>query len=374
MQDQEKTGEPLWTCGEMILKVQAAARGSTRIVHIRRPFARLGRALRAEITISALAASDQHVYLHLDPRGVYAVDLDTRTGTCINGTWGRTGWLRPGHWLEVAGRRVELLQARIDGREQDPPPCDADLLADTGPTTLVGVALQPGGTPGNPWVLDSELVFSGRSAACGIPIHDRTVARTHAALLRTKTAAYVINLSGHRTWIDGRPVRGASIIHDGQILTLGSTRFVASVEPAWSNETKHEVVINPEASNESNFAVPFETISPDSRRAMAQLLHLIQQEHASLLAASHLDWIESVDCDLDELQRQGAHAGANPPAALLPPPRVTPLHIARAAANQTGAPMSTTWLLERLGQLKSQNRSAWRALLDRLVVPPHRTT
>ena len=37
MQDQEETGGPLWTCGEMILKVQRAARVSDRIMHIRAP-------------------------------------------------------------------------------------------------------------------------------------------------------------------------------------------------------------------------------------------------------------------------------------------------------------------------------------------------
>ena len=195
MQDQEETGGPLWTCGEMIFKVQAAARISDRIVHIRRPFARLGRASGADITISTQAASDQHVYLHLDPRGVFAVDLDTRTGTRFSGTEGSAGWLRPGHWLEVAGRRVELLQAQVEGNVLGPPPCDTDLLAATSRTTLVGVALEPWGTAGNPWVLNSELVFAGRSAACGIPIQDRTVARTHAALLRTDTSLYVINLS-----------------------------------------------------------------------------------------------------------------------------------------------------------------------------------
>ena len=55
MQDQEETGGPLWTCGEMILKVQRAARASDRIVHVRRPFARVGQASGGEITIGAAA-------------------------------------------------------------------------------------------------------------------------------------------------------------------------------------------------------------------------------------------------------------------------------------------------------------------------------
>jgi FHA domain len=399
MQDQEETGGTHWTCGEMIFKVQAAARASDRIVHIRRPFARLGQASCADITIGTRAASDQHVYIHLDSRGVYAVDLDTRTGTRFSGTERFAGWLRQGDWLEVAGHRVELLQARFDGGVHDPPLCDTDLLADTSRTTLVGVVLKPRRAPGNPWVLNSELVFSGRSAACGIPIQDRTVARTHAALLRTETAAYVINLSTQQTWIDDRPVRGASIIHDGQVLTLGSARFVVSVEPATRLSAKPETVWVGQATLEAALPAPLETISPESphpilawmmgtvpgreakplgqqeefQSAVAQLLHLIQQENAPLLAA-HLDRIENFDRDLVELQRQSADARANLPAALLPPPGVTPLRIARTTLEQTGSPTSTTWLLERLGRLKSQDGSAWRAFLDRLSLRPRRAT
>jgi pSer/pThr/pTyr-binding forkhead associated (FHA) protein len=362
MQDQEETGGPLWTRGEMILKVQAAVRASERIVHIRRPFARLGRASGAEITIGAQAASDQHVYFHLDSRGVYAVDLDTRTGTRFSNTEGPAGWLRPGHWLEVAGRRVELLDAQVEGTALEPQPCDTNLLAATSRTTLVGAALEPLGTTGSPWVLNSELVFMGRSAACGIPIRDRSVARTHAALLRTETAAYVIDLSGHQTWIDDRPVRGAAIIHNGQVLTLGSARFIVSIEPAtrpasnrelaWVHPTMLETVINPETSNGSNLPAPLATVAPESERAL-------------------LAWF---DCDLPGLQHRNAHAWTTPPATLRSPTRVTPLCIARTTQEQTGSLSSTTWLLKRLSQVESQNRSAWRAFLDRLVLRPRRVT
>jgi len=46
----------------------------------------VGRAPDADIIIDDRAASARHAYLHLDPRGVYAVDLVTRTGTRIEET------------------------------------------------------------------------------------------------------------------------------------------------------------------------------------------------------------------------------------------------------------------------------------------------
>ena len=107
--------------------------------------------------------------------------------------------------------------------------------------------------------------------------------------------------------------------------------------------------------------------------ALAQLLYLIQQENAPLLAA-HLDRIENFDGDLAELQRRSSRGQVTPPAPLFPPPQVTPLCIARTTLDQTGSPTSTTWLLERLSQLKNQNRSAWREILDRLVFRPRRAT
>ena len=186
MSDREDEGDgPLWAEGDMLFRVAGAGGEPDRMVKVRRPFALIGRAADADLPLDDRAVSARHAYLHLDPRGVYAVDLVTRTGTRINGSNRMVGWLRPGDWVEVAGRRVELLRVRLGGATVDPPPCDADLLSDAPHEALVGVTLEPRRSSDPPWVLGSELVFLGWSASCGIQVKDAAVARTHCALVRT---------------------------------------------------------------------------------------------------------------------------------------------------------------------------------------------
>ena len=70
-----RPGGSYWTDGDMMFRVHGAGREMDRIVKIRRPFALVGRSADSDICLSDAAVSDRHVYLHLDPRGVYVVDL-----------------------------------------------------------------------------------------------------------------------------------------------------------------------------------------------------------------------------------------------------------------------------------------------------------
>ena len=69
----------LWADGEFTLRVRDG--GSDRIVTVRRPFALLGRIAGSDVGIDDRAVSARHTYLHLDRRGLFGVDLATRTGT-----------------------------------------------------------------------------------------------------------------------------------------------------------------------------------------------------------------------------------------------------------------------------------------------------
>src|SRR5450432_3940599 len=111
------SGPPaLWADGEMMFRVAGLGGSeSDRLVKILRSFAIVGRGDGADIVINDRNVSTRHTYLHLDHRGVYAVDLVTRTGTRLNGEARMVGWLRPGEWLEIAGRKIELVRIRLGG-------------------------------------------------------------------------------------------------------------------------------------------------------------------------------------------------------------------------------------------------------------------
>jgi pSer/pThr/pTyr-binding forkhead associated (FHA) protein len=214
----------------MAFRVLADGPEPDRDLEVRRPFALIGRDPECDIRIDLPGVEGRHVYLHLDPHGVYAVDLATRGRTRLAETGRAVGWLTPGESVEVAGRRVVLLGS--DGGAADPGPgSDDDLVAESKTASLVGVTLEPRSESAPPWVLGSELVFLGRSPACGIPIRDPAAARVHCAIVLTRSAAYVVNLGGRPTRIDRRDVAVASPLPHGAVLAVGSTEFLVRVSP-----------------------------------------------------------------------------------------------------------------------------------------------
>jgi pSer/pThr/pTyr-binding forkhead associated (FHA) protein len=401
---------PLWIEGDMMFRVHRVGVEPDRLVKVRHPYAVLGRTGHAALALDDRDANARHAYLHLDARGVYAVDLVTRTGTRINGGPRNAGWLRPGDWLEVAGRKIELQRIRIGGHTVEPPPCDADPLADIGQDTLAPVALEPRRGTDPPWILASELVFLGSSPSCGIQIKDHDVARTHCALFRDRAGAYLVDLCGRQTWVEDQPVQGATPLHDGDMVTVGSTQFTVRVEPRDRPSLAYpiELVSRPDTGSAlaryeippgrelasfgaGQFPIHTDLIPAEAQGALmawmmgtiqggqgevlrrqgefqlaiTQVLRQIQQDSATLLNA-HLQRIESIDEELAALRAEIERRNARPA-----PPQVAPLNIPRPATpgpdpGTPAAVKSTTWLLDRVNQLEDENRSVWKDLLGRL--------
>src|SRR5262249_24301847 len=129
-------------------------------------------------------------------------------------------------------RRIELLRMRIGGNALDPLRCFDDPLAETGRGPLVSLALVPRRGSDGPWAVGSELIFLGWSGACGIAGRDASVDKAHCALLRTASAAYVVDLCGKPTRIGDSLLEGAALLEDGVPLAIGATPFTVRVGPA----------------------------------------------------------------------------------------------------------------------------------------------
>src|SRR4051812_21667728 len=104
MHDQGGRGSPLWVDGEMTFRVEGEGPGADRTVRVARPCAIVGQAADADVRLEGRGVAARHAYLHLDARGVYLVDLLSRSGTRLVGTGAMAGWLRPGDGFEVDGR------------------------------------------------------------------------------------------------------------------------------------------------------------------------------------------------------------------------------------------------------------------------------
>lgn len=402
---------PLWAAGGMVLRLRGMGREPDRVVRVDRPFALIGQAADCDVCIRDRDVSPRHAYLHLDARGAFAVDLATRLGTRIDGADQSAGWLAPGRRLEVAGREVELLEIRLDGRVVDPPPCDDDPLADLHFDGAVGVTLESEKTPDGPWSLDSELVFLGWSGACAIRVKDRSAGKVHCALVRTRDEVYAVNLLGRGTRVEDRPVRFASILRDGETLTIGSTPFRIRMGPAsprsivvaGATEPAPLVarVIEAEVVGGDEGSTAIDRYPAESQRALmawvvetirdtqglvlrqqgevqdnlAQLLRQVQQDSSALLNV-HLERIEKIDRELAALRAELASRERAPSPALAPPPSpaVAPLRVARNAAGGARSEASASWLIDRVRQLESENRNAWKDLLGRVPDAPRRAT
>jgi pSer/pThr/pTyr-binding forkhead associated (FHA) protein len=413
----DRNGEPsgqYWTDGDMMLRVQAQGREVDRIVKVRRPYALVGRSPENDVCLADSSVSERHAYLHLDPRGLYVVDLLTRSGTRLEATGQAVGWLRPGQSFEAGGRRVTLLRMRVGGEEVEPGPTDDDLLTEANQAALVGVTLEPCQGNDPPWELGSELVFLGWSEACGIQVKDKLAARAHCAIVRTPSRAYLVDLCGRHLAVGDEAVSGVAPLRDGDLLTIGSTRFALRMKsrdyeanlpalrpprpaPPATRQVLTPVPVDPGPDDSQGALIAWlmgaiqgnqgEALRQQGefQLALTDLLRQMQQDNAKLLSA-HLERMEKIDRELAalrlEIQRRlaappTAANGPAPPApaaepALPPPPQAPPLRIPRPASETVPSKASTTWLIERVSQLEDENRSAWRDLIGRMKSSPRR--
>lgn len=433
----------LWAEGNFRFRIEYASGGPAWEERIDRPFGLIGRAFGSDVVIVDRAVSARHVYLHLDRRGLFAIDLATRTGTRFDGFDRPCGWIRPGESIEVAGRKLTLLDYQVRDLDGDdstaaaddfialvaPSIADADeIVLDARPTAepkpidqtlglpattsedsesldtrpnllavagdpLARVTLYPARGSVAPRSLGSQLVVVGRGQSCGVRVEDPTVDRTHCLIVRGRAAAYLVDLAGRGTLLNGRPFQGAGRLVDGDSIALGETVFKVRVEPVTPATTRSG---DPPQADPFAFEWPadmppelqgtiiawmmrmFQTQHGETARRQENfqnnLVAVIQQIHHdnAVMISQHLERMEAVNRELaalrDEIRQRldgsSAPLGVDPAPALPKPP---PLNIKLDIPPPTTDPTaSTAWLLNRVQRLEEENRSTWRDLLARL--------
>jgi hypothetical protein len=354
-----------WADGQIILRARGIGPEPSRIVRLRRPFALIGRHPGADIRIEDRAAAPRHAVLVLDHRGLFCVDLLTRTGTRFAGREISALWLGAGDVFEVAGRRLEILQLKADGSAIDPTPGDDDLFAPAGPD-LAPIALRPLDSEGPPWVIGSPFAFLGRGPACAVRVAGAGAAPIHCALWREPASVRVVDLLGRTTRVNDRPVDGSAPLTDGDVLSIGRARFVVELEtPASSNLPAR---IDPVATLIApRHAAPLPSISepPDDLAApdLAEVMAFLQQfqADAATLIEGQFDQIGALRRELAAL-RDDLRSDRPPPPEVHPPFQIE-------VPTRTSPSTSTTaaWLLDRINDLEPESRPAWKELLGKIT-------
>jgi len=386
--DKEDRGQ-YWVDGQFTVRLRGLGSEPSRILRVRRPFALIGRAPTAEIRIDDPTVDDRHAVLILDRRGIFGVDLLSRSGTRFAGAEAASAWLGAGDILEVAGRRVEILQLRIDGSARETTLSNDDPLSDS--PGLVDLSLQPMDAPAPPWQIASALAFVGRGDACAIRVDDPSVETTHCAMLRNPSSVHVLDLVGDRVRINDQPVHGSSPLLDGDILTIGEVRFAVTTRSKELLPEDDNIFIYNNNNNELIYASRENRIQElaihDSDRVVglnsqgalvamllealgrgrestgSEVLEVLRQFQAdtATLFEAQIGRIETMNQEISRLREEiRGHLGPPPEPAvplqldLVPPPVAT-----------SAAPAD--WLLDRLNTLETETRSSWKDLLGRIT-------
>ena len=310
------------------------------------------------------------------------------------------------------------------------PPATTRPLTDAAEVPLPRLALVPQPASGGPWTLSSELVFLGRSPACGVRVRGSAAARVHAVLVRTPRAAYIVNLVGCRAWPStAAPVRsvaadGARPDPDRRLLPLrgppggpgGRPRpaarpsVPATCRPA--SPTAAAPPAPPPDSGEARAPWPTELVLPagvppaapravrighSQAAVLAWMMGVVQATQSEMMRQQHdfqlelirairdlhddsqtalhehQDRVEQIHRELSSLREDIRQRFGGPMPAPAAPmlPKGPPIKIPRGDPDAPPADPATAtdWLLNRVNQLDEASRSSWQSTSSAASAP-----
>ena len=374
---------PLWVDGSIALRVRDRKQRSWRMVKIRHPYAVIGRHPKSDLVIDRPDVSEHHVFLFLDARGLFGVDLRTDRGTRFAGTGAEASWLGSGDLIEVGDHVIEVIQLRVNGS------IHSGTLSDDDPLGLVDPSAGPlqsdltlrllSDSNAN-WSIGSSLVFLGRGPACAVQLSDESIGATHSAILRDGSAVYLINFPGEMARINETISPPAARLADSDIVAIGADSLLVQTHEIPSAVSSHpfETLVSRLEMAVGQHDDPDANFSYENHRAMHNpgagpidypaLIGRLQAETAALVAVL-LRRIEALDEEMASLRdRMAAGELDRAESAEVPIEKLRWDLIPQAdpgTANAQG--QSGFWLVNRLHELETERRTTWSNLLSRIT-------
>jgi pSer/pThr/pTyr-binding forkhead associated (FHA) protein len=220
----------LTACGladplQLVVESQSAEGGELRLLH--QPFALIGRDPRSDLVLDHVRVSRRHVYFQVIEGRAFWVDLESRTGTRVDGALQKSGWLEGGRTLCVGPYAIQ----RFIGDRQignDPPQGKLPLVAPFVPVGYSNAALPEvaleflnGPSRATTWPVRRVMSLVGSASGCKFRLTDTSVSRFHGSFLRTSAGLWIVDLLGQGGIIVNEvPVR-FSHLADGDLLRIG---------------------------------------------------------------------------------------------------------------------------------------------------------
>jgi pSer/pThr/pTyr-binding forkhead associated (FHA) protein len=198
------------------------------------PFLLVGRDKNLDCVLDDAAVSQRHAYIQVLAGRVFAVDLDSRLGLHWDGGPAASGWIGPDRGVDIGPFRVRISsQFDAENKATHWPPGFRDPLASHPDChlQLPEVVLEGGSRKHKrrSWLMRPALTLIGRAPACRIHLDDLAISRYQAAIVRTPTGPWVLDLLGRGgTLVNGEPARLAQL-GDGDEVVIGEFRLRVSL-------------------------------------------------------------------------------------------------------------------------------------------------
>jgi pSer/pThr/pTyr-binding forkhead associated (FHA) protein len=221
----------LTACGltdplQLVVESPSAEGGELRLLH--QPFALIGRDSRADLVLNHVRVSRRHVYFQVIEGRAFWVDLESRTGTRVDGEIQKYGWLvKGGQPLGVGPYAIRrLIEAGrtgndpSDGKPLPVAPFVATAYSDV-PLPEVALEFLNGPSQATAWPIRRVMSFIGSATGCKFRLTDASVSRFHASFLRTSAGLWIVDLLGQGgITVNDVPVRFSYLV-DGDLLRIG---------------------------------------------------------------------------------------------------------------------------------------------------------
>ena len=369
---------PLWVDGSIALRVRDKRQRAWRMVKIRHPHAVIGRHSQADLVINRPDVAEHHVFLFLDARGLFGVDLRTERGTRFAGTTAEAAWLGAGDLIEVGDHAIEIMQLRVNGVVLDGPLADDNPLGLVEPTDgkpINDLTLRLLDDSNANWSIGSSLVFLGRGPACAVSLAGPTIGLTHSALLRAGSGAYLVPFPGETARLNDRPIPPGARLTDEDILTIGNNSLLIQThdlsEPPAAPRLadladRLEMAVGTEAMTDVEFTFGHH-VRPDTNPVdYPALLGRLQAETAAIIGVL-LRRIEALDEEMAALRdRLDANDQTRTGPAAPPVEKLRWELIPQAETDPSGPGQSGVWLVDRLRELEAERQTTWSNLVNRI--------
>jgi pSer/pThr/pTyr-binding forkhead associated (FHA) protein/anti-anti-sigma regulatory factor len=209
---------------DLSLRISGRELGADQLLELRQPFAVVGRAPSADISLRSSKLSYRHAYLQVLDQRVFCLDLKSQTGLFWGDRRRSYGWLSATNPVRIGPYRLRLADERLSGQAvstKDSPPNPLKELVRAGLFPQYCLEFFDDSIADPIRSIDRRITLIGRDAHCGLHLDDSSVSRVHCALVLDQDGLWVVDLLGKDgILLDGKRVQ-IERVQSGSELVVG---------------------------------------------------------------------------------------------------------------------------------------------------------